>query len=245
MIYKRIISSLLLSNKKLLKGKKFQNHKFVGNPSTFCKSLGAQKSDEIFLCDLDSYNNSSLEPDYETLKKVCNSTMTPLTFGGGINTLNKVKKTFLSGADKVYLNTHLFTDINIINKIASIYGSQSIVAGINIIKFEEKYKIFDKEKNNLIDWLMKLEDSGAGEIKINFVDRDGSGKGFYLDCCKKLISLTDLPIIFEGGLGSLEQIKDALNAGVNSIALGSMISFGDYNIYKIKQYLKNEDFNVR
>ena len=93
-MFKRIIASLLLNDKKLVKGEKFKNHKVVGVPKTYFKSLGSQTVDEIFMCDLNSYKNISLEPDFDSLSEVSSSTMTPLTFGGGLNSLDRIKKSF-------------------------------------------------------------------------------------------------------------------------------------------------------
>ena len=244
-MFKRVIASLLLDQKKLVKGQKFNDHKIVGSPKTYCKSLGSQQIDEILICDLNSYKNSSKEPDFSTLSDISSSTMTPLTFGGGLNSLQRVKKSFYNGADKVYLSSVLYKDISIIKQTAKIFGSQSIVAGINVVEKEKKLFMLEDKSLNFYSWLKKIESEGAGEIKINFVDREGTSKGFNLNHCKKILEETSLPIIFEGGMGSLYQIKLSFDAGVENIALGRMISFEDNNIFKIKQFLKNNKFDIR
>ena len=244
-MYKRIIASLLLDKKKLVKGINFKNHKIVGFPRTYCKSLGSQMIDEIFICDLNSYNDSRIVPDYKTLSEVSSSTMTPLTFGGGLNTLDRIKLSFNSGSDKVYLSSILHTDISLVEQTAKIYGSQSIVAGINVEKIKGKIKILEDKEKNFFNWLNKIENSGVGEIKINFVDREGTSNGFDIIDCKEILKKTNLPIIFEGGLGSLDQIKDAFDSGIDSVGLGRMISFEDNNIFKIKQFLKNYNYEIR
>ena len=109
----RIIPSLLLSNKRLVKGINFKNHKDVGDPVGTSKSLNSQNSDEIMLCDLQSYNNKDIDIDFETLNKISKSIMTPITIGGGINSIGKVAKAFKSGADKIYLNSALFSAIRV------------------------------------------------------------------------------------------------------------------------------------
>ena len=225
-MFKRIIASLLLNDKKLVKGEKFKNHKVVGVPKTYCKSLGSQTVDEIFMCDLNSYKNIYLEPDFDSLSEVSSSTMTPLTFGGGLNSLDRIKKSFYFGADKVYLSSIIYKDISIIEKSAKIFGSQSIVGGINVVEKNNRFSI--------------LEDS-----KLDFVDREGTAQGFNLSMCKKIVKTSNLPLIFEGGIGSLDQIKSAFKAGVGAVGLGRMISFEDNNIFKIKQYLSNNDFKIR
>jgi cyclase len=242
----RIIPSLLLSNKKLVKGKKFTNHINAGYPSSICLALESQKCDEIFLIDLDSYKNCK-DPDFKSLNEVSKNISTPITFGGGIKNFEQVKKAFRLGADKIYFSQILFKDKEIINETKKIFGSQSIVAGINIINFNDKnYLLEDKEKNiDIFDHIKSLIKYGVGELKITFVNNEGSEKGMDLDLSKRIISSVDLPVIFEGGIGNIEQITDMIKIGANSFAIGTLITFKDYNIFKIKQYLLNKGYKVR
>jgi len=242
----RIIPSLLLSKKKLVKGKNFTNHINAGYPSTTCLALESQKCDEIILIDLDSYKNIQC-PDFSSLSEISKIISTPLTFGGGIKNIEQAKKAFKLGADKIYLSQTLFNNKDIISKIKKIFGSQSIVAGINIITHNQKnYLLEDKEKKiDIFEHIKSLIKCGVGEIKITYVNNEGTNKGMNLDLSKKIISIIDLPIIFEGGLGNVEQIIDMIKIGANSFAIGSMIIFKDYNIYKIKQHLFNKGYKVR
>ena len=139
----------------------------------------------------------------------------------------------------------LYKDISIIEKSAKIYGSQSIVGGINVVEKNNELFVLEDVSLDFCSWIKKIESAGAGEIKINFVDKEGTSEGFNLDHCKKILEKTSLPVIFEGGMGSLNQIKLSFEAGVDNIALGRMISFEDNNIFKIKQFLKNNEFYVR
>jgi cyclase len=242
----RIIPSLLLSKKKLVKGKKFTQHINAGYPSSTCLALEGQKCDEIFLIDLDSYRNDK-DPDFDSLNEISKNISTPITFGGGIKNIEQVKKAFNSGADKIYLSQVLFKDKGIIKKIKNIYGSQSIVAGVNVIAHNQEYRLLeDKEKNiDILDHIKSLIKCGVGEIKITFVNNEGSEEGMNLELSKRIISSIDLPVIFEGGLGNIEQIIDMIKIGANSFAIGSMITFKDYNIFKIKQHLFNKGYKVR
>ena len=120
----RIIPSLLLLNQRLVKGVNFKKHKDVGDPVGTSKSLNSQNSDEIMVCDLQCYKNKESEPDFQTLNNISKSVMTPITVGGGLNTISRVIKAFQSGADKVYLNSILFSETTIIKETSDIYGSQ-------------------------------------------------------------------------------------------------------------------------
>ena len=207
MNFLRIIPSLLISNKKLVKGVNFKNFKNAGSPFTTVAALDSQKADEIFIIDKDSYNKKK-KPDFKTLDKIAQVSSTPITFGGGIHDINTAKQVFLNGADKIFLNTVLFENKNIIKKISSIYGNQSIIGGINIKKNGKYYLLEDKTLSiDPVNYAKELEESGVAEIKINFVDLEGTKKGIDVEYSKKINESVNIPCIFEGGIGSLDQIS--------------------------------------
>tara|TARA_B110000971_G_scaffold220321_1_gene263601 strand:+ start:5070 stop:5801 length:732 start_codon:yes stop_codon:yes gene_type:complete len=242
MTYLRIIPSLLLKNKKLIKGVKFKNHIIAGNPKTTIQTFDSQKSDEIFLIDFDAYKNS--RPDFEELKKITATINTPLTFGGGLNSIENIKLAFLNGADKVYISSAIQNNDKIIQDVSLIYGNQSIVGGINLMTDSNNFFMLNYDIDP-ISFAKKLVDLGVGEIKITFVNLEGSRRGFNLSICEKFLKNIKIPIIFEGGIGSLEDIEKAANAGVQNIALGTLLIFSDYNIFKIKQHLSNKGYKIR
>jgi len=244
MSFIRIIPSLLLLNKKLVKGTNFKNYKNAGNPKTTISALNSQKADEIFITDIEGYKGN--EPDYLTLNEISKTCNTPMTFAGGLNELKKIKKAFKNGADKIYICSALHKNIKLIEKTAKIFGSQSVVGGVNVIKEKNKYYLFNQKNNiNPIDFANFLVDSGIGELKVTFVNLEGTRKGLDLNFCSKINSKISIPIIFEGGIGNLNDIESAIKIGVKNIALGTMIIFSDYNIFKIKQHLFNKGMNVR
>jgi imidazole glycerol-phosphate synthase subunit HisF len=242
----RIIPSLLISNGKLVKGSKFENFKNAGSPVTTVAALDSQIADEIFIIDIDSYNKKK-KPDFKTLKKIAEVSSTPITFGGGIDSLETAKKIFLNGADKIFLNTILFNNLNIIHEISSVYGNQAIIGGMNVIKKNNKYYLLEDKnlKIDPIEYAKKLEKLGVAEIKIIYVDLEGTKKGIDYEYSKKINESVKIPCIFEGGLGNLEQLSKCFDYGLNSIAIGTMIIFSDYNIIKIKNYLKEKKRPVR
>ena len=246
MAYLRIIPSLLLSKKKLVKGVQFKNHKIAGGPNSTILAYDSQGADEISLIDIDTYH-SHKEPDYETLNKISESCSTPITFGGGITNLDIALKVIRSGAEKVYLNRAVLKNQDILKELSKKIGSQAIVVGINLIKKEKKFKIYEAEGSNydLFDYLNKVQKLGAGEIKITFAEREGKKLGLDLEICKRILKFLSVPCVFEGGIGSLEDIKNAFMNNVNAVGLGTMLIFSDYNIVKIKKYLLNENFKIR
>ena len=242
----RIIPSLLIYNNTLVKGVKFTNYKNAGNPVTTVLGYQSQKADEISLINLNHYKKEG-DFDLEILKKISKVCNTPITFGGAVDSFTKVSQIFSSGADKVYISKYFYKNIKFIDKISSHYGSQSIVGGINLVKIDKDYKLLEDEtkKINPIEHLKKLIDNGVGEIKITFVDLEGTGQGFDLNYIGKILNNCNIPTIFEGGIGNLLDFKKAADIGVNSFSVGTFITFKDYNIIKIKQYLKNEGLNIR
>ena len=242
----RIIPSLLISNGKLVKGSKFRNFKNAGSPVTTVAALDSQKADEIFLIDIDSYNKKK-DPDFKILEKIAQISSTPITFGGGINNIRVAKKVFSNGADKIFLNTILFSNINIIEEISAIYGNQAIIGGLNIKKKKNNYYLLEDQSMKIdpIKYAKKLENLGLAELKISFVDLEGTKTGIDYDYSEKISKNVSIPCIFEGGIGNLEQLSNCFEYGLNSIALGTMITFSDYNIIKIKNFLKSKNISVR
>lgn len=247
MKYLRIIPSLLLSNGKLVKGSKFKNHMNAGSPASTVVALDSQGADEICLLDIDSYISNKKEPDLETLKKVSKISSTPITFGGGINNLEIAKKVLRSGAEKIYLNRSVIKNKNIIKELVSHFGGQALVVGINLIEYKNSYKIYE-DKNNIIDvidYIIEIQNLGIGEIKITYVNREGSKKGLDLKYSNHLLKFIKVSSIFEGGIGNLSQLEECFKNNINAVALGTMITFSDYNIVKIKRYLFNKNYDIR
>lgn len=248
MNYLRIIPSLLLSKGKLLKGVSFQDHKNAGSPSSTIVALESQGADEISLIDIESYiNKSSKEPDFRTLEKISEVSSTPITFGGGVTNMETAKKIIRSGAEKIYLNRIALRNRKLIIDLVNFFGGQAIVIGINLIKYKDNYKIFEDLENkiNIKNYLKEIQDIGIGEIKINFVEREGKKEGLDLKFSEEILSQIRVSCIFEGGIGNLKQIEDAFDKKISAIGLGTMITFNDYNIFKIKRYLSDKNYNVR
>ena len=171
--------------------------------------------------------------------------MTSITYGGGINSFQKAKDCFRNGADKIYICTELFKNKNLIHEISKVFGKQSIVCGVNVIKKNNNYYIHEKEDISLFDWLKELNKLPIGELKMTLVSSEGLKKGFDIDLCKKVLTLVDHPVVIEGGLGNLSQIKTIAKITISGIAIGTILNFTEQNIIKIKQFLTNQNVKVR
>ena len=240
----RIIPSLLISKSRAVKGQRFSNHKDCGDIVRLCNAHESQLADEIILIDLEAYQKK-IFPKSNIIKKVNEECSTPLIFGGNISCLKDALKAINNGADKILINTNLEKK-KLVQNLCKHFGRQAIVAGIDLIKKKNKYVVFNKENDvDPLEWIKKILKKDVGELKITFVDHEGSGKSFDTMYAKKILEYSDRPIIFEGGFGNIQHIDDAIKIGVDSIALGFMLNYRDNNIFKIKQYLENKGHSVR
>lgn len=242
----RIIPSLLLKNNRLVKGKEFKNHRDCGDPVKTCVSYEGQLADEIILVDLDAYTKKK-KPNFDILKSINNECNTPIAFGGNISSEYEFEKCVRNGADKIIINTNLENEKLIANLVKN-FGSQSIIAGIDIIKQNDNFKIFKRGEtlqSDIFSYIQKITELEVGEIKITYVHLEGTGRGFEQEVSKKISSETNLPIIFEGGFDKLHELDKAIKNNFSAIALGNMITFSDNNLFKIKQYLENCGHDVR
>lgn len=246
MPFLRVIPSCLLLNNKLVKGKNFKNFKNVGSPVTTINAFESQKADEIFIIDLDAYKLKKAH-NYKILNKISEVSSTPITYGGGIRKIEDVKKIFDNGADKIFLNSILLEEFKIVNEISKIYGNQSVVGGINIHLINNKFFILEDKTKKIdpIHHLKYLENIGIAEIKITYVHLEGTRKGIEIEYSKKIKSSTTLPCIFEGGIGNLDHIEEFFFNGLESISLGTILNFSDYNIVKIKKHLIEKNYKIR
>ena len=242
----RVIPSLLIKNERLVKGIQFKNHKDAGDPITTCVALESQLADEICIVDLDAYEKK-ISPDISLLKKIVTKVSTPITFGGNISNIDDVKKIITNGADKVLINYDTHSD-KLITDIADLFGRQSITIAIDLINKNNKWHIHKHGQiinENIFSYIKKVSEKRIGEIKITFVSYEGMKNGFEKQIIQEIQKKINIPIIFEGGLGSLDQIDEAIRCGVEGIALGTMIIFMDNNIFKIKQFIVNAGHKIR
>lgn len=242
----RIIPSLLLKNKRLVKGKMFKNFVDAGDPVKTCVAHDSQLCDEISIIDIDAYKKK-IEPDVEILKLITNEINSPILYGGNINNINTVEMLIKNGADKILINSNLFKK-DIASEVINSFGKQSLVGGIDLFYDQNNYHVLCEGnllKIDYLEYIQKVINLNVGEIKITFVNLEGTRKGLDIETAKQISKISDIPIIFEGGTKNLRDILNAVEEGVNAIAIGSMFIFSDNNIFKVKQFLDNRGVNIR
>ena len=246
----RIIARLDIKNSNLIKSINFEGLKVLGNPNTFAKKYYEEGADELIFMDLVAslYNRNSL---HDIIKKASENIFIPFTVGGGIRTIDDALKIFDSGADKIAVNTAAIKNPNLINNLAKRFGSQAIVVSIEAKKQNDMWEAYIESGRehtgiNVVNWVKKASDLGAGEILITSVDREGTNKGFDTELLKLITNKTNLPVIASGGFGKLNDIKEAIiDSKVDAIAIADAIHYNKFNIKDIRSEALNLNLQVR
>lgn len=230
MLRTRVIPVLLLKNVGLVKTQQFKNPKYVGDPINAVRIFNDKEVDELVFLDISATPNKR-KPNFELIRDIATEAFMPFGYGGGITTINDIEKLFKIGVEKVILNTAAFENPKIITEAAEIFGSQSIVASVDVKKtlFGAKKIIINcgnkKVGINYVEYVKKLEQLGVGEIIINSIDNDGIGQGYDLDLIKQVSSSLGIPIVTLGGAGKVEHFQEAIVHGASAVAAGSMFVF--------------------
>ncbi len=226
----RIIPVVLLKNGGLYKTIGFKNAKYVGDPINTVKIFNEKEADELVVLDF----NASLEKrgiNFNKIAEIAGEAFMPMGYGGGIKTLDDAKKVFDSGYEKVVINSVLFDEISLVEKIGNIYGAQAVVCAIDVKKnLFGKYKVYSHSgtKNTNYspdDWARKLEKAGAGEILLNNITNDGTWNGYDLELIKSTADSVAVPLIACGGASNIDDFKKAVRAGASAVAAGSMFVY--------------------
>ena len=230
MIKTRIIPVLLLHNKGLVKTVKFKNPVYVGDPFNAVKIFNEKEVDELIFLDIES-SKLGKPIDFKRIEEIAAETFMPFAYGGGISTIDDVRRILKSGAEKIVMNTNAVNNFGFIKTVSDEYGAQSVVVSIDTHKnIFGRYEIFvksgtDKIKLDLLEYVHRLEEAGAGEIFINSIDNDGVMKGYDLDLISMVAHNCTVPIVACGGAGLLEDLRKAVDAGASAVAAGSLFVF--------------------
>jgi cyclase len=231
MISYRVIPVLLLSEGGLVKSERFKKPTYVGDPINAIRIFNEKEVDELVFLDIDA-SKEGRGPDFRLLKKIASECFMPLGYGGGITSIDEVKRIFSIGIEKIILNSIVFDKPELVHSAAKEAGSQSVVVSIDYKKnMFGKNKVFShaKKKTPLIsieDFAVKMEDLGAGEIILNSVDNDGLMNGYDIEMIASIANKVQIPVVACGGAGNLEHLNAAVNLGkASAVAAGSMFVF--------------------
>jgi cyclase len=230
MLQHRVIPALLLRNNGLVKTTRFQHPKYVGDPINVIRIFNEKEVDELMLLDITA-SKENREPNYGLIEQIAGECFMPLTYGGGIRTLEQAQRIYALGVEKICLQTAALENSNFISSMSERFGTQSVMVSIDVKRnWFGRTQLYSSAKGRLIDcdWLEKaleLVAAGAGEILLNVVDKDGTLQGPDLALIKQLSRSIDVPLIAIGGVSSLGDIKAAITAGASAVAAGAFFVY--------------------
>ena len=250
MLTKRIIACLDIKDGKTVKGINFTGFRDAGDPVELGAEYCRQGADELVFLDITA-SHEGRKTFVELVRKVSGNVNIPFTVGGGIYELKDVDTLLNAGADKVSLNSAILRNPNLINDIATHYGSGVLIAAIDANFEEGRWVCYlnggriatDKE---LFSWAKEAQERGAGEILFTSMTHDGVKEGYPNEALAMLSDTLSIPVIASGGAGKMEHFRDAFVTGKVGAALAaSVFHFGEIKIPELKKYLKSVNINVQ
>lgn len=250
MLAKRIIPCLDVKDGMTVKGTNFVNLRQAGDPVELGRTYSMQGADELVFLDITA-SHEGRKTFTDMVQRVAATLSIPFTVGGGINELKDVERLLSAGADKVSINSAALRRPELIDEIASHFGSQVCVVAIDARQDEKGWTCYMNggripTERNLFDWAKEANERGAGEILFTSMNHDGVKTGFANEALDRLASTLTIPVIASGGAGAKEHFRDAFLQGHADAALAaSVFHFGEISIPDLKEYLRGEDISVR
>jgi cyclase len=231
MLRVRVIPVLLLKGKGLVKTVNFKKPTYIGDPINAVKIFNDKEVDELIFLDINATKENK-KPNEELLKNIASEAFMPFGYGGGISDVDTAGRLLSMGVEKVILNTVLFQNPEVVKEMVENFGSQSVIGSVDVkeglfsgpqVYSHAKAKVQHK---NPVEFCKYLEQLGIGEICLNSVDRDGTLKGYDLNCIKSVSKELDIPLIACGGAGSIKDMKSAVDeGGASAVAAGSLFVY--------------------
>ena len=249
---KRIIPCLDVNNGRVVKGTNFVNLRDAGDPIEVAKIYDAAGADELVFLDITA-SSDAREIKADMVRRVAENVFIPFTVGGGVRTVEDFKMILREGADKVAVNSAAIMNPALISEAADKFGSQCVVVAIDAKRREDGsgWNIFKNGGRvdmgiDAVEWAVKAEQSGAGEILLTSMDCDGTKAGYDLALTKAVAESVGIPVIASGGAGTMEHFCEALTEGKAEAALAaSLFHFRELEIRDVKQYLRDRGVSVR
>ena len=249
MLKNRIIPCLDVKNGRVVKGINFVDLKDAGDPVEQAKIYSDGGADEICFLDITA-SNENRDTIYDVVKETSKKCFVPLTVGGGVRCVDDINKLLNCGADKVSINTAAVQNPGVVEESSKKFGSQCIVVAIDAKKNGNTWEIFThggrKETGiNAIEFALQMEKSGAGELLVTSMDKDGTQSGYDIELMKTISESVNIPVIASGGVGTLDHLVDGIKSGASAVLAASIFHYGTYSVNEAKQYLSSKDIPVR
>ena len=252
---KRIIPCLDVDKGRVVKGVNFVDIRDAGDPVEVARKYNEQGADEITFLDITA-SHESRDTTYETVERMAAEVFIPLTVGGGVRTVEDIRKLLNAGADKVSINTAAVFNPDFVREAADRFGSQCIVVAIDAKRVsgegeEPRWEIFThggRKPTGLdaVEWSRKMTAMGAGELLLTNMDRDGTKIGFDLGLTRAISDAVSVPVIASGGVGELQHLADGVTEGrADAVLAASIFHFGQHTIPEAKAFMKAQGIVVR
>ncbi len=215
----------------MVKTRQFKDPVYIGDPINNVRIFSEKEVDELIVLDIDA-SRQGREPDYQLISEIAGECFMPVAYGGGIRTLDQVRRIVRSGVEKVVINSEAVQSMEVITEAAAVFGSQAIVAGVDVKRTRAGgYRVVTKSATVETEWdpvdhVERLVAAGAGEVFLNSVDRDGMMGGYDLDLIRSVTSHVNIPVVASGGAGTVDHLVQAVrDAGASAVSAGSMFVF--------------------
>jgi cyclase len=255
MLKARIIPCLDVKDGRVVKGVNFVDLRDAGDPVEIAKAYDAAGADELCFLDITA-SHEDRAIIFDVVRQTAEQCFMPLTVGGGVRTLEDIRKLLLAGADKVSINTAAVKNPDFVREAALKFGSQCIVVAVDAKRVSvtgepPRWEIFThggREPTGIdaIQFAAKVVGLGAGEILLTSMDRDGTGDGFDIELTRAITDAVDVPVIASGGVGTLQHLVDGVQkAGASAVLAASIFHFGAYTISEAKHFMSQRGVPVR
>jgi cyclase len=257
MLTKRLIPCLDVKGGRVVKGVKYRDHRDAGDPVELAAFYSREGADEIVFYDITA-SSDEREIMREVVERTADQVFIPLTVGGGLRTVEDMRRMLESGADKVSINTAAVQNPSLITRGAERFGSQCIILGMDAKRIPgvspPRWGIFTHtgadggRSANLdaVEWAVRAVELGAGEIVVNSIDADGTRAGYDIELLHAISTAVTVPVVASGGAGTPEDLYHALVEGkADAVLAASIFHYGTYSIQEAKEYLAGRGIPVR
>lgn len=262
MLKKRLIACLLLKDGQLVQSLGFKDFLIVGNAIMAVQHFNAWEVDEIIFLDINRTKNydfgrddvnysNQLKEFTDVIRYISKSSFVPLTVGGGVRSIDDMRRYIHAGADKVSINTAAVQNPSLITEGARIFGSQCIVVSIDAKRQPDgthhvmtRFGQEDTGKEVTV-WVKEVEAAGAGEIFLTSIDQDGSQKGYDTALIQSVANAVSIPVIASGGVGDWKHLVEGISAGASAVSVANKFHFTEHSTRHAKEYLREHGIDVR
>jgi imidazole glycerol-phosphate synthase subunit HisF len=249
MLARRIIPCLDVAGGRVVKGIHFETLRDAGDPVAQAARYDADGADELVFLDI-AASPEARRTTLEMVSRVADSIFIPFTVGGGIRSVGDAGAALRAGADKIAVNTAAARDPALVSRLAESFGSQCVVVAVDVKRIDGRLIVMvngGREPTALeaVEWGLRVEQLGAGEILLTSMDRDGTGLGYDLPVIEAVCGAVSIPVIASGGAGKLVHLAEALEAGAHGVLAATIFHFRESSLPRARAYLRERGYPVR